>query len=91
MHTADSSDTFVSSYLILRCRLQENLQSNLKCVGKILINLSCYLTTNNIEVSRHPDQQTHRCVSHPYARPMEDLFLSLASKNLPPPLKFKTT
>ena len=65
MQTRGSSETLVSSYLILRYRLLEDLQSNLKCVGEIRNNLICHRTTNTTDVFRHSDQKTHRRVSPP--------------------------
>jgi hypothetical protein len=62
----------------------EDLQTNVKCVGKTRLNFSCHFTTNKTEVSPRLDQHTNRCVSPPCSRPMEDQFLSMATDNLSP-------
>jgi hypothetical protein len=63
---SSSSETLISSYQISRSRTLEDLQANLKCEGKTGLTFSCRLKTNNPEVPRHSDQQSHRCASPPH-------------------------
>jgi hypothetical protein len=70
---SNSSETLISSYQISRSRMLD-LQANLKCEGKTGLTFSCRLKTNNTEVPRHSDPQSHRCVSPPSGRPMEEDF-----------------